>query len=494
MYSFRRTVLLVVMIFTFLSAGCVTQNEQVANKSSLPTNTTQPQPTPNTAKNSSADAQQAVPITLPVLDAFFANETFTADLKSKLGLSDEQIERLKNVARDETSKLRETDKGDYNGSTAGAHTLAMEKIEGIIGEEKARELSALVSERWSGSNTQGTKSSYANSNPNAIPGDTRIVINAPAYRMDVFENGQLIKSYKVGIGYPEFPLPTGLREAETIIFNPTWTPPDEPWVEGSKGIEVGKKIEAGSKKNPLGLIKIPIGLPSLIHGGKSPNKLGSFASHGCVGLTDPLIQDFTQVLANISGTELTSEEIKRRARNRSETQTVKLAKTVPVELRYETILVEDGKLHIYRDVYERGTNSVENLRRVLETYGVTLDQLSEAERAKVMDALSEMSRDAKGNPITPESSDATTDKNNGQTENTGHSKKASTAQVTRTIKGQKEIVIEIAALSGKGYPAPTNNTLKKQLSKAMSAPRAILAQDTSLALLNCKEGLCQSAS
>ena len=32
---------------------------------------------------------------------------------------------------------------------------------------------------------------------------------------------------------------------------------------------------------------------------------------------------------------------------------VKLAKPVPVELRYETIVVEDGKLHIYRDVYDQ---------------------------------------------------------------------------------------------------------------------------------------------
>ena len=46
--------------------------------------------------------------------------------------------------------------------------------------------------------------------PNAVPTDTRIVINAPAYRMDIFRDGKLEKSYKVGIGYPEFPLPRGM--------------------------------------------------------------------------------------------------------------------------------------------------------------------------------------------------------------------------------------------------------------------------------------------
>src|SRR6185369_6186313 len=64
-----------------------------------------------------------------------------------------------------------------------------------------------------------------------IPTDTRVVVNAPAFRMDILEDGKLTKSYKIGIGYPEFPLPTALRKAETIIFSPTWTPPDEPWVE-----------------------------------------------------------------------------------------------------------------------------------------------------------------------------------------------------------------------------------------------------------------------
>jgi hypothetical protein len=28
--------------------------------------------------------------------------------------------------------------------------------------------------------------------------------------------------------------------------------------------------------------------------------------------------------------------------------------------------------------------------------------------------------------------------------------------VTRSIKGQKEMIVEIAALKGKGYPAPVN--------------------------------------
>jgi len=301
---------------------------------------------------------------------------------------------------------------------------------------------------------------------NFAPTDTRIVINAPAYRMDVFRNGELVKSYRVGIGYPEFPLPTGLRSAKSIIFNPPWTPPDEPWVEapGSK-VKVGKKIEAGDKLNPLGLLKIPIGLPSLIHGGKSPAKLGGFASHGCVGLTDAQAKDFAELLAQISGTSLTDDQIAAYRRDRDETKSVKLAAPVPVELRYETIVVEDGKLHIYRDVYDRGTNTEENLAAVLQAWGVSMSDLTPDERAQVEQGLKEMARDARGRSTEPGGAEPTPTPSHA-------AKGKGKVHVTRTVKGPKEVVIEIAALSGKGYPAPTDLDAGGQEKETPAAEKA----------------------
>jgi hypothetical protein len=303
-------------------------------------------------------------------------------------------------------------------------------------------LFAFVRERWGGGAGAAGGASTLPSTPGSVPGDTRIVVNAPAFRMDVFNNGQLIETYKIGIGYPEFPLPAGLRHAEVIIFNPTWTPPDEPWVEapGSK-VKVGETVKAGDKLNPLGLAKIPIGLPSLIHGGKSPSKIGSFASHGCVGLTDQQLIDFAKTLAQLGGVPLSNAQIAQYRKDRNETRQVKLNAPVPVELRYETITVEDGKLHIYRDVYDRDTNNEETLRAVLQAYGVSLDQLSESERSQVLSALDQMSRDIVTGK--PDDGEAKANRN-------------SSGKVTRSIKGQKEMIVEIAALKGKGYPAPVN--------------------------------------
>ena len=411
----------------------------------------QPTASPSTA---AADSESQLPVTLPVLDAMFHEEAFAGELKSRLQLTDEQVERLRKIAGEETAGLQEGEGDDSGRSTAEAARRASEKVREVVGAEKAQAFSAFVRERWAaGGGALASK-------PNAVPTDTRIVVNAPAYRMDVFESGRLVKTYKVGIGYPEFPLPQGLRKAETIIFNPTWTPPDEPWVKGK--VQPGKKVEAGSSLNPLGPVKIPIGQPSLIHGGKSPARLGTFASHGCVGLTNAQVQDFSVVLAGLGGAQLTPEDVQGFAKKKTETKNVRLASPVPVELRYETIVVEDGRLIIYRDVYDKGTNTEENLRRVLEAHGARLEDFTEQERAQVLEALKAMARDAHGNPA------------DGQATPTPTPGKKGKVRETRAVKGQKEVVIEVAALTGKGYPAPVNldtGTGKPAQPKATPAPK-----------------------
>lgn len=443
------------------ASGCVVEPTKQANSNgnvaALPTATATMSPTPVSEKASNTQA-----LTLPVLDAFLANESFSGLLKSRLQLTDEQIAKLKEAAHSETAKLSEANAGTSPGETASARTAAKEKITTLIGEEKAQQLEALIAEEWS--NDNGTSTEKTATQPvsndgkvaNKVPSDSRVVVNAPAYRMDVFDAGRLIKSYKIGIGYPQFPLPTGLRKARTIIFNPTWTPPDEPWVAKMKNVSAGEKVEAGSKLNPLGPIKIPIGGPSLIHGGKPVAKLGTFASHGCVGLTTPQVHDFAKLLAQLSGAHLTDTDIAAYERNKTETKEVKLINAVPVELRYETIVVEDGKLHIYRDVYDHDANTEENVRAVLDANGVRFDDLTEEERAQILNALAQMSGSstAQATPLAKES--PTTNRSASASPSPSEKKSPTTKTMPRAAKNQKEIVIEIAELKGKGYPAPVD--------------------------------------
>jgi lipoprotein-anchoring transpeptidase ErfK/SrfK len=436
------------------AAGCVAVPTNQSNNNLRPTASPAASVSPSPVNETAAKAE---PLTLPVLDAFFADEGFSALLRTRLHISDEQIAKLKELAHAETAKLDEANAGNEDGESAAARATAAEKINAVIGKDKAAQLADLVRERWNGApdDTSNQTASDTKNQNNKVPNDSRVVVNVPAYRMDVFDAGRLIKSYKIGIGYPQFPLPTGLRKAKVIIFNPTWTPPDEPWVARMKNVSAGEKVEAGSKLNPLGPIKIPIGGPSLIHGGKSPAKLGTFASHGCVGLTTPQVKDFAKILAQLGGARLTDEDLAKFGSDKTQTKQVKLTKAVPVELRYETIVIEDGKLHIYRDVYDQGTNTEENLRSVLAANGVKLEDLIDDERAQVLDALAQMSGQggARTAAAKPTPSPGSSSKNSNSTL---ERKSSATKKQTRVANSQKEIVIEIAALKGKGYPPPAN--------------------------------------
>jgi hypothetical protein len=194
----------------------------------------------------------------------------------------------------------------------------------------------------------------------------------------------------------------------------------------------------------------------LIHGGKSPAKLGTFASHGCVGLTTPQVQDFAKVLAQLGGAHLTDAELADYARDKTQTKQIKLDQPVPVELRYETIVVEDGKLHIYRDVYDQETNTEENLRAVLEANGVRLDDLTEGERTQVFDALAQMSGKSGAGAVrsTALKKESSSPAASPRSSLSLVERKSNSGKKPTVVKNQKEVVIEIAALKGKGYPSP----------------------------------------
>jgi lipoprotein-anchoring transpeptidase ErfK/SrfK len=455
---------LFVLTAGLIFGGCVVEPKPQPNN-----NLASPLPSATVSASPVAKASSGQSLTLPVLDAFFADESFAGTLKSRLSLTDEQVTKLKELAHTETAKLNEENAGSEARKSADARAAAAEKIGAVIGPQKTEQLTELVGELWNGpADEAADKSPSTNgrepSAANAVPKDSRIVVNVPAYRMDVFDGGRLTKSYKIGIGYPEFPLPIGLRKARTIIFNPSWTPPDEPWVAKMKNVSAGQKVAAGSKLNPLGPIKIPIGGPSLIHGGKSPAKLGTFASHGCVGLTTPQVQDFAKVLAQLGGVELTDAELADYAKTKTETKEVKLARSIPVELRYETITVEDGKLHVYRDVYDQGKNTEANLRAVLEANGVRLEDLTESERSAALEAIAQM---AGGSGPGPKESPSI----NPSTRSASSDPKAKADKKTNAAaKNQKEIVIEIGALKGKGYPAPVALDTGSGKTRAVSGP------------------------
>jgi len=385
-------------------------------------------------------------LTLAVLDQLFTDKVFTAALKSKVQLTDDQIAALKKTSSGELAKLGSAN-AENQAAADAARTRTLKFIRDLLGNEKTDQLLALALERRS-SQTDANATNGAEltqlKGPNAVPPDTRIVVNIPAFRMDVFRDGTLLKSYRIGIGYQEFPLPTGFRKAEMIIFNPTWTQPNESWASNP-----GQVVPAGAAGNPLGPIKVPIGGANLIHGGKVLAKIGTFASHGCVGLTNDQVKDFAKVLADATNTELKEETIAAYLKKRTRTQVVKLSKIVPVELRYETIVIQDGQLHVYRDVYNKNTNTDENLRAVFEANGIAFDTLSEEQKTQASEAVNAMSLHPKKQPAP-----AVVANQNAVDKKALAAARKAEAERQRKLRSQKEVVIDLASLSGKGYPSP----------------------------------------
>src|SRR6476620_9670744 len=83
------------------ATGCATQPSGNSNSVSVapsPTATAIPSPSPNTET-------KTVAVTLPVLDALFSDEAFKGELKSKLQLTEEQINSLSAIASDEVARL-----------------------------------------------------------------------------------------------------------------------------------------------------------------------------------------------------------------------------------------------------------------------------------------------------------------------------------------------------------------------------------------------------
>lgn len=213
--------------------------------------------------------------------------------------------------------------------------------------------------------------------------DIKITINVPAFQMTLWQNGKEVKTYPIGVGLEDYPIYVGLRSASQVIWNPNWIPPASDWVEGSKKVKAGEIILPTDPRNPLGKLKIPLGDGYLIHQAKGVSDLGGLVSHGCVRVLQPDLYDLAEKIVAARELEVTPAQISK-AKNTKKTLAAELNPNIPVEITYDTLVVEGGKLHIYPDVYDRKKNTIENLRAELETSGVKTSKLSDITLKKML--------------------------------------------------------------------------------------------------------------
>jgi hypothetical protein len=206
--------------------------------------------------------------------------------------------------------------------------------------------------------------------------DIRLTLNVPSFRLTLWQNGKEVKSYFVGVGMKAHPIYIGDREVNELIWNPDWIPPASDWVLEMKGVSPGEVIKASDPRNPLGKMKIPLGDRYLIHQAAKTTDLGNLVSHGCIRMLRSDIYDLAEKIVAARSAPVSPKRIEAAKRN-LRTLVVQLDEPVPVDINYDTIVVEEGVLHVYPDVYERGTNRPSKLRAELQSANVDASNLSE---------------------------------------------------------------------------------------------------------------------
>jgi lipoprotein-anchoring transpeptidase ErfK/SrfK len=110
-----------------------------------------------------------------------------------------------------------------------------------------------------------------------------IVVRTVTDRLYLYDGFDLVKTYVVATGQPQYPTPLGHFEIINKRINPTWiNPATDTW-----GKDEPAMIPPGPD-NPLGTRALDLNAPGIrIHGTPDDASIGHHASHGCVRMHIP---------------------------------------------------------------------------------------------------------------------------------------------------------------------------------------------------------------
>ncbi len=201
-----------------------------------------------------------------------------------------------------------------------------------------------------------------------------LVINIPAFRLDVYEHGERTRSYTVAVGGPGHETPSGSYRILRAVWNPWWHPPDSPWARK-------EKVTPPGPNNPMGRVKLFFGDLLYIHGTPLEGTLTEPASHGCVRMRNADVVDLAHTVHRYGTPTLSQRAVDRLAKG-STTRTLVMQRRIPLLIEYRIAEVRSGHLVLYPDVYGRSrTNPARLARKALSDAGYDVSELDEARLA-----------------------------------------------------------------------------------------------------------------
>lgn len=111
----------------------------------------------------------------------------------------------------------------------------------------------------------------------------RLIVNIPARKIALVEDGKVLKVYPVAVGKHSTPSPTGIFHIASHVANPTY------WHEG--------KVIAAGPSNPVGTRWMSLGYKGYgLHGTNHPESIGHAASHGCIRMRNHDVEELFRLV------------------------------------------------------------------------------------------------------------------------------------------------------------------------------------------------------
>jgi lipoprotein-anchoring transpeptidase ErfK/SrfK len=113
-----------------------------------------------------------------------------------------------------------------------------------------------------------------------------ITINRGAFRLTFYRHLKAVKTYTIAVGQQGLETPAGRYNIQDKQINPSWHVPNSPWA----GDLAGRVIPPGPQ-DPIKARWMGIAGGAGIHGTDDIGSLGSAASHGCIRMSIPDVEE-----------------------------------------------------------------------------------------------------------------------------------------------------------------------------------------------------------
>ena len=110
-------------------------------------------------------------------------------------------------------------------------------------------------------------------------------IDRPAFKLRLFKRLKLKSTYTIAVGRAGLETPAGLYHIQDKQVNPSWHVPNSPWA----GALAGRVIPPGPD-DPIKARWMGVSAGAGIHGTEDIGSLGTAASHGCIRMSIPDVE------------------------------------------------------------------------------------------------------------------------------------------------------------------------------------------------------------